>query len=108
MADKNKVICLKSSKIDFLTILKIKLLILMHNNCKIALDMKFVKDIQENFLQLLKKQSFITKISLFNLDANIMAILGIRQFDKYVYIYADESDYEKNTRSIVNRKFKVV
>ena len=44
---------------------------------------------------------------MYNLNADLMAVLGLRNCDRYVNIYADEIDFLENTRAIVNRKFKV-
>ena len=105
--DKNKVLCLKSSGLDFLTVIKIKYYMLFKKDYKLAFDMRFVKNIRENFLQFIKKCSQKNKISLFNLNSEIMALMNIRNYNKYVYIYTDESDFCQNTRAIVNRQFRV-
>lgn len=103
----NRILCIKESKVDFLTILKMKIYMFFNKNCKIAFDMKSVNNIKESFLNFIKQKSQNQKISLFNLNAEIIALLDIINYDKYVYIYNDESDFINNTHSIVNRQFKV-
>ena len=108
MDGKNKVICVKSSQIGMLTLLKISFYILLNRKCKIAIDMKFVKNIKESFLGFVKKHAEQNKISLININSELMALMNIKQYDKYVYIYSDVNDYFQNSRAIVNRNFRIL
>ena len=108
MYNKIKIFCIKSSTINLFTLFKINLFVRLYKNYKIAFDMQCVNEIKEDFLNFLKKQSFLKKISLVNLNSDIMTILNIKNYDKFVYIYADENDFKQNSRTIVNRNFKVI
>ena len=105
--DKNNIVYVCAPKMNWLALLKLKLFILIHKNFKIAFDMKSVKEIREDFMQLFNMFKSHNKLNLFNIDSQLMALLMLRSCDKCVNIYADESDFWENSRAIVNRKFKV-
>jgi hypothetical protein len=92
---------------NWFALLKLKVFILCHKNFKIALDMKCVDSMREDFWRILGPLKFKNKLNVFNVNAQVMALMMLRSYDKYLNIYADESDFWENSRAIVNRQFKV-
>ena len=108
MSYKNsKILYIKSEHIGFWELLKIKISLLLNRELTYALDMKFVKSVKENFLNFVKDNAEKQRLSLLNLNSEIMTVLGLRNYDKFVKIYADENSFYENKRTLVNRKFKI-
>lgn len=105
--DKNSIVYVCAPKMDWFALLRLKLFVFFHKDFKIAFDMKSVNFVKEDFLNLLSMFKSSNKLNIFNIDAQIMALMMLRSYDKCVNIYADESDFWENSRAIVNRKFKV-
>lgn len=104
---KSNIVYVCAPKMTGFALLKLKIFILLHKNFKIAFDMKSVKNVKEDFLQLIDIFKTNNKLSLFNIDSKLMALMLLRSYDKKVNIYADESDFWENSRAIINRKFRV-
>ena len=108
MSYKNrKIFYLNKEQINFWDILKIKLYIVLHKDLTLAVDMQFVKNVGENFLEFIKKQAEKQKLALLNLNSELISVLGLRNYDKYVTIYADENSFYENKRNLVNRRFTI-
>ena len=104
---KSKILYINSKCIGFWDLFKIKIHLLFNKDLQFALDMKFVKSIKENFLNFIKEQAESQRLSLLNLNSELMTAIGLRNYDKFVKIYANEDSFYQNKRAIVCRKFKL-
>lgn len=75
---------------------------------KIGLDMSFIEECTYDFLSALEKSFSKTKLSAYNLNPDVMAILTLTGFDKFVKIFVCEDDFLKEKRILLNRKFRLV
>ena len=75
---------------------------------KILLDMSNVRSIDNTFLNFLKRYQNNLDINLFNLDSNIMSILFLTKFNKYVKIYNTETEAKEAIRPIIKRNLSLV
>ena len=74
----------------------------------IFLDMNNVESVDNSFLNFLEKSDKLVDLNLFNLNSNIMSVLFITKFDKFVKIYNAEIDAKEALKPIVKRNFSLV
>ena len=82
---------------------------LLFNGYKnIFLDMNNVESVDNSFLNFLEKSGDHVDLNLFNLNSNIMSVLFITKFDKFVKIYNAETDAKEAPKPIIKRNFSLV
>ncbi len=82
---------------------------LLFNGYKnIFLDMNNVESVDNSFLNFLEKSGDHVDLNLFNLNSNIMSVLFITKFDKFVKIYNAETDAKEALKPIIKRNFSLV
>lgn len=82
---------------------------LLFNGYKnIFLDMNNVESVDNSFLNFLEKSGDHVDLNLFNLNSNIMSVLFITKFDKFVKIYNAETDTKEALKPIIKRNFSLV
>lgn len=78
------------------------------SGCRIAINLKNVDYITDDFIKLLKRYANEKKLSLFGLNNDIYLMLFITQSDKYADIYLNEQDFMQNKNIIVHRRLKLL
>ena len=82
---------------------------LLFNGYKnIFLDMNNVESVDNSFLNFLEESGDHVDLNLFNLNSNIMSVLFITKFDKFVKIYNAETDAKEALKPIIKRNFSLV
>ncbi len=73
----------------------------------VALDLSYIQDCTIDFIEGLKT---ITnkEISIFNIPSDIFVLFNIMKLDKEIKLFVSESDFEENSRQLINRSFAVV
>jgi len=74
----------------------------------LALDLRDVETVTEDFFTFIKNFSQTTNLSLVNISAELFAILNLRRYDKNVRMYNTELDYIQDKNELINRKFHLV
>ena len=74
----------------------------------IAINFEKVNFVCQEFLPFLQENSKDKRLSIFNITPELMAILDLTKYSRFVKIYANENDFIDNKRSIINRKFYIV
>jgi hypothetical protein len=74
----------------------------------IAMNFEKVNFVCQEFLPFLQEISKDKILSIFNINSELMAILDLTKYSKFVKIYTNENDFMNNKHSIVNRKFHIV
>ena len=72
---------------------------------RIAIDMSFVQDCTIDFIDEIKSHE---GISLFNISADIFAILTSMNLDKKLKLFVSELDFLNDKHQLLNRKFSIV
>ena len=75
------------------------------NTNRTALDMSFVQDCTIDFIDEIKSHE---GISLFNISADIFAVLTSMNLDKSLKLFVSELDFLNNKHQLLNRKFSIV
>jgi len=75
---------------------------------RVAIDLKHVKYIDIDFINLMKSYAVKNKVSLFNLNNDVYLMLFVHKADIFVDIYLDEFDFLKEKNSIVHRRLKLL
>ena len=78
------------------------------HKARIAIDLNEVEKIDLYFLDFIKSNSNKNKISLYNVNTNIMLFLYITKNEKYAKLYLNKSDFLKDKRQIIRRRFKML
>lgn len=79
-----------------------------HETRQIGIDLKYVYDCTIDFIETLKESAKIKQIAIFNIPSDIFVLFNIMKLDKVVSLYVSESDFENQTRKLVNRHFELV
>lgn len=79
-----------------------------HETRQVGIDLKYVYDCTIDFIEALKATAKSKQIAIFNIPADIFAIFNIMRLDKVVNLYASETDFESQSRRIINRQFELV
>lgn len=74
----------------------------------IVLNLDEVAFVCSDFLEFLKKISSSRKISLTCLHSEILVLLNLTEYDKFVSIFLTDFDFLQQKRELLNRKFAVV
>ena len=100
---------LHSNELSFDVLSQLKKIInSMQDNKPIAIDFKNINFICREFLDFIKDLSSKKNISIININPELFAILDLTEYCKFVQIFASKSDFIKNKRSIINRKFSII
>lgn len=75
---------------------------------KIALDLRFTEDCTIEFIESLKEMAKMKNIGVFNIPSDIFVLFNVMQVDKFVRLFVSESDFEENTRQLINRQFSII
>ncbi len=73
----------------------------------VGLDLSNIQDCTIDFIEEVKK---ITNknLGIFNIPSDIFVLFNIMNLDKNIQLFVSESDFEENSRRLINRKFAVV
>ena len=111
MDDKKKyVFDIKTKDLNFKSLANLAILLnkIDVDNRPIALDLKEVESVTEDFFTFIKNFSETTKLTLLNIPSELFAILNLRRYDKNVRMFNNNLDYIEDKQELVNRKFHVV
>jgi len=75
---------------------------------QIGIDLKYVYDCTIDFIESLKESAKLKQIAIFNIPSDIFVLFNIMNLDKVVNLYVSESDFETQSRRLINRKFELV
>lgn len=74
----------------------------------VALDLRFVQDCTIDFIETLRKIATCKNIGIFNIPSDIFVLFNVMQIDKTVKLFVSESDFEEDTRQLINRQFSII
>ena len=110
--DDNKkcVIDIKTKDLNFKSLANLAILLnkIDIDNRPVALDLKEVESVTEDFFTFIKNFSESTKLTLLNIPSELFAILNLRRYDKNVKMFNNNLDYIEDKHELVNRKFHIV
>lgn len=72
---------------------------------QIGLDLSFVNDCTEDFIEMLKS---FRNLNVFNIPSDIFVLFNTMKMDKCLNLYASEEDFTENSHRLINRSFKVL
>lgn len=75
---------------------------------EIALDLRFAHDCTIEFIEMLKEAAALKNIGVFNIPSDIFALFNFMQVDKFARLFVSETDFEEETRQLINRQFAVL
>ncbi len=104
------VIGIKSKELNFKSLANLAILMdKMDLNTKpVALDLKEVESVTEDFFTFIKNFSETTKLTLLNIPSELFALLNLRRYDKNVRMFNNNLDFIEDKRELINRKFHIV
>lgn len=104
------VIDIKSKELNFKSLANLAILMdKMDLNTKpVALDLKEVESVTEDFFTFIKNFSETTKLTLLNIPSELFALLNLRRYDKNVRMFNNNLDFVEDKRELINRKFHIV
>lgn len=111
MDDKKKcIIDIKTKDLNFKSLANLAILLnkIDLDNRHVALDLKAVESVTEDFFTFIKNFSETTKLTLLNIPSELFAILNLRRYDKNIKIFNNNLDFIEDKHELVNRKFHVV
>lgn len=73
----------------------------------IGINLANIKSVKNEFFSLLKEFSENKNICLYNLTAEINLLLFLMNYSQYAQLYASETDFKENKRSLICRDFKI-
>ncbi len=79
-----------------------------HETRQVGIDLKYVYDCTIDFIEALKETALSKQIAIFNIPSDIFVLFNIMKLDKAVNLYVSESDFESQTRRLVNRQFELI
>lgn len=79
-----------------------------NENKRISLDLSLVHDCTVDFIEALRNLSKDKDIGIFNISSDIFALFNYMNMDKYVKLFVCETDFEENSRQLVNRRFSIL
>ena len=111
IATKHKyVIDIKSKELNFKSLANLAILMnKMDLDTKpVALDLKEVESVTEDFFTFIKNFSETTKLTLLNIPSELFALLNLRRYDKNVKMFNNNLDFIEDKHELINRKFHIV
>lgn len=78
------------------------------SNNRVAINLKNVRYLSIDFINLLKNTTTSNKLSLINLNTDVYLMLFVHKADSFVDIYLDENDFLREKNSIVYRRLKLL
>ena len=75
---------------------------------QVGIDLKYVYDCTIDFIEALKASAKSKQIAIFNIPSDIFVLFNIMNLDKAVNLYVSETDFETNSRRLINRKLELV
>lgn len=104
------VIGIKSKDLNFKSLANLAILMnKMDLDTKpIALDLKEVESVTEDFFTFIKNFSETTKLTLLNIPSELFALLNLKRYDKNVRMFNNNLDFIEDKHELVNRKFHIV
>ncbi len=79
-----------------------------HETRQVGIDLKYVYDCTIDFIETLKESAQNKQIAIFNIPSDIFALFNVMKLDKVVNLYVSESDFENQSRRLINRHFELV
>lgn len=79
-----------------------------HETRQVGIDLKYVYDCTIDFIESLKESAKTKQIAIFNIPSDIFALFNIMKLDRVVNLYVSETDFENQTRRLINRHFELV
>lgn len=104
------VIGIKSKDLNFKSLANLAILMnKMDLDTKpIALDLKEVESVTEDFFTFIKNFSETTKLTLLNIPSELFALLNLKRYDKNVRMFNNNLDFIEDKHELVNRKFHII
>ena len=104
------VIDIKSKELNFKSLANLAILMnKMDLDTKpVALDLKEVESVTEDFFTFIKNFSETTKLTLLNIPSELFALLNLRRYDKNVKMFNNNLDFIEDKHELINRKFRIV
>ena len=104
------VIGIKSKDLNFKSLANLAILMdKMDLNTKpVALDLKEVESVTEDFFTFIKNFSETTKLTLLNIPSELFALLNLKRYDKNVRMFNNNLDFIEDKHELVNRRFHIV
>lgn len=104
------VIDIKSKELNFKSLANLAILMnKMDLDTKpVALDLKEVESVTEDFFTFIKNFSETTKLTLLNIPSELFALLNLRRYDKNVKMFNNNLDFIEDKHELINRKFHIV
>lgn len=108
--DNKYVIGIKSKELNFKSLANLAILLdkMDFNSKPIALDLKEVESVTEDFFTFIKNFSETTRLTLLNIPSELFALLNLRRYDKNVKMFNSNLDFFEDKRELINRKFHIV
>lgn len=73
-----------------------------------AIDLSYVSECTIDFIEELKKFASIKNIGVFNIPSDIFVLFNIMKIDRYASLFVSESDFETDSRQLINRQFTCI
>ncbi len=110
MTEKKYVIDIKSKELNFKSLANLAIILNKMDMDKrpVALDLKEVESVTEDFFTFIKNFSETTKLTLLNIPSELFALLNLRRYDKNVKMFNNNLDFIQDKNELINRKFHVV
>ncbi len=104
------VIGIKSKELNFKSLANLAILMdkMDLNTRPVALDLKEVESVTEDFFTFIKNFSETTKLTLLNIPSELFALLNLKRYDKNVRMFNNNLDFIEDKHELVNRRFHIV
>ncbi|MBR2525231.1 hypothetical protein IKE67_02070 [bacterium] len=104
------VISVKSKELNFNSLANLAILLSKSglDEKPIALDLKEVESVTEDFFTFVKNFSESTKLTLLNIPSELFALLNLKRYDKNVKMFNNNLDFIKDKNELINRKFQLI
>lgn len=108
--EKKYVINVKTKELNFHSLANLAILMSKSGLCEkpVALDLKEVESVTEDFFTFIKNFSESTKLTLLNIPSELFAMLNLRRYDKNVKMFNNNLDFAQDKNELINRKFHLV
>ncbi|MBQ3311468.1 hypothetical protein IJG72_05255 [bacterium] len=109
-SDNKYVIGIKTKDLNFKSLANLAILLNKMNfkDNSIALDLKEVESVSEDFFTFIRNFSETSKLTLLNIPAELFAILNLRRYDKNVKMFNNNLDFFQDKNELINRTFRLV